>query len=71
MKKVSPENVEANPSSVNWDLPRNHRKCHGARCNSCMCITCKKPICGTCSAGISKITCVKFKGCSNPLVWST
>jgi len=33
LQKVSLENVEANPSSVNWDLPRKHKKCHGARYN--------------------------------------
>jgi len=33
IKKVWIKNVEANPSSINWDVPRKHRKCHGAICN--------------------------------------
>ena len=33
VEKVSLENVEANISSVKWDFPRKHRKCHGKRCN--------------------------------------
>jgi len=37
----------------------------------CMCSICKKPTCGTCSAGISKITCLKFKRCLIPHDWST
>ena len=33
----------------------------------CMCINCKKPTCGTCSAGISQITHIKCKGCLIPV----
>ena len=66
MKKVSLENAEANPSSVNWDLPRNTENVMEQDATRCTCITCKKPTCGTCSAGISQIIYVICKGCSIP-----
>jgi len=33
----------------------------------CMCVTCKKLTCGTCSAGISKITDEKCRGPRTPM----
>jgi len=50
MKKVS-LNVMAISFPINSDLPQKHRKCHATRC---MCITCKKPNCGTCLLAFQK-----------------
>ena len=41
---------------------RKRRKCHGKSCNNtttCLCLSCTKPTCGTCSVSGSKITFVK------------
>ena len=41
---------------------RKRKKCHGKICNNattCLCLSCTKPTCGTCSVSGSKITFVK------------
>ena len=47
---------------------RKRRKCHGKSCNNaatCLCLSCTKPTCGTCSVGNLKVTFVKCKFCSS------
>ena len=47
---------------------RKRRKCHGKSCNNattCLCLSCTKPTCGTCSVGNSKVTFIKCKFCSS------
>ena len=65
---VSAANVATLDTFTFAESSRKRRKCHGPRCSNatmCMCIFCKKPTCGTCSASNAKVTYLKCKMCSN------
>jgi len=63
LKMLSP--IPLPPTEISLENIENVMEKNALRC---MCITCMKPTCGTCSAGISKITYVKCNGCSIPHV---
>ena len=68
-----PESTGAGTSTSTVAVPAAYpdckrRKCHGKSCNNattCLCLSCTKLICGTCSVCGSKVTFVKCKYCSS------